>query len=75
MPYDSLLVSDGSCISEHSFAGKPMAASEYTAPGLVIAVLYWLPEVPAAPSFLALNPRPQNKSSPPLYLTTLRLLV
>jgi hypothetical protein len=52
-----------------------MAASEYAAPGIVIAVLYWLPELPAAPSFLTLNPRPQNKSSPPLYLTTLRLLV
>ncbi|HKP96952.1 MAG TPA: hypothetical protein VJ385_14475 [Fibrobacteria bacterium] len=64
-----------SCLSEQSFSGKPMLASEIAVSHVAISVVHLLAEVPASLPFLFERPRPQNKSSPPLYLTTLRILV
>ncbi len=63
------------CLSEQSFSGKPMLASELalsqtfmSVPDVVVGSL--VPE-----PFYFERPRPQNKSSPPLFLITLRILV
>ena len=63
------------CLSEQSFSGKPMLASDFalvptfiSVPDVVVGNL--VPE-----PFYFERPRPQNKSSPPLFLITLRILV
>lgn len=71
----SRLKGDEPCLSESGFSDKaftPTDASQTTsfsvAPALVREIL-----VPRLPRFE--KPRPQNKSSPPVYLLTLRILV
>jgi hypothetical protein len=63
------------CLSEHSFSGKPMLASELALSQTFISV----PDVAVGnlvpEPFYFERPRPQNKSSPPLFLITLRILV
>lgn len=65
----------GTCISEYSLKAKPMLAGDFAfdaefiaGPALPLTFGTVMPFVPE-------RPRPQNRSSPPLYLTTLRLLV
>ena len=63
------------CISENSLAAKAMLQGEFAMVDLL--TLFPAPQftfVAVAP-FLPERPRPQNRSSPPLYLTTLRILV
>lgn len=66
---------DGSCLSEQSLSAKPMVASEYAQAPLPLALLAWVPQPEFPQAFYFDRPRPQNRSSPPLYLTTLRILV
>lgn len=66
---------DGSCLSEQSLSAKPMVASEYAQAPLLPAVFAWVPQAEFPQAFFFERPRPQNRSSPPLYLTTLRILV
>lgn len=65
----------GSCISQYSLQAKPMVAGDFSFAldiGLGNAPLMAFEGI--AP-FLPERPRPQNKAGPPVYLTTLRLLV
>jgi hypothetical protein len=66
---------DGACLSEKSFAGKPMLASDAAVQSPVVPMMAVMIEIPETPEPIFERPRPQNKSSPPLYLTTLRILV
>lgn len=71
----SAYVPFGSCISQYSLQAKPMVAGDFAFSldiGFAHAPVTSLEEV--AP-FLTERPRPQNKAGPPVYLTTLRLLV
>jgi hypothetical protein len=74
-PLDSHFAQDGTCLSENAFSTKPMVASDFAQAPIPLFAVGWVihPELPR--SFYFERPRPQNKSSPPLYLTTLRLLV
>jgi hypothetical protein len=64
-----------SCLSEQSFSGKPMLASDIAVAHAPLFMVHVLGEIPAPLPLVFERPRPQNKSSPPLYLTTLRILV
>jgi hypothetical protein len=74
-PAESEYAQDGSCLSEKAFSKKPMVASEFAPAPIPLLVVGWAIQPDLPPSFFCERPRPQNKSSPPLYLTTLRLLV
>ena len=69
------LVENATCLSERVESGKPMLAGDFsfspTSDFLVASIVSWIPTI----TLLPLSPRPQNKSSPPLYLTILRILV
>ena len=63
------------CLSEHAFSRTPMLVSELDVPVLAtLPVPISLDAIQPEPYFES-RPRPQNKSSPPLYLTTLRILI
>jgi hypothetical protein len=71
----SRLKGDEPCLSESGFAKKaftPTDASQTTSFSGTPALVREIP-VPRLPRFE--KPRPQNKSSPPVYLLTLRILV
>ncbi|MDB5047083.1 MAG: hypothetical protein JWO30_154 [Fibrobacteres bacterium] len=71
----STLAEDGTCLSERIETGKPMLAGDFAfTPASTMVARLEEGKVPALP-FRPVSPRPQNKSSPPLYLTTLRILV
>ncbi len=72
---ESHWVQDGSCLSEKSIAGKPMLANEFSGLQLEIPVFARICETRMPLPVCFQRPRPQNKSSPPLYLTTLQILV
>lgn len=64
-----------SCLSEVAFETQALQPTPTTDTGLSAPVAAFLPP-PALPPLAQLgNPRPQNKSSPPVYLLTLRILV
>ena len=65
----------GACLSERIETGKPMLAGDFTFAPISTLVSALVVESVPAPSFRPVSPRLQNKSSPPLYLTTLRILV
>jgi hypothetical protein len=71
----SAYVPFGSCISQYSLQAKPMVAGE-----LAFALDCLFTQAPLVVfegivPFLIERPRPRNKAGPPVYLTTLRLLV
>lgn len=74
-PLDSRYAQDGACLSERAFSAKPMAASEFAQAHIPSLVVGWVTQTELPRSSRCARPRPQNKSSPPLYLITLRLLV
>lgn len=74
-PLDTHYSQDGSCLSEKAFSAKPMVAGEYAQAPIPLLVVGWVIQTELPQSFFFERPRPQNKSSPPLYLTTLRILV
>jgi hypothetical protein len=66
---------EGSCISEQAITRKSMVGSE----SFALVMVAWLNEfrfdLPPIAEQQFTRPRPQNRSSPPLYLLTLRILV
>lgn len=63
------------CLSELSIASKALVPAPTSDIGLSIPVASYIP-LSAPPRIAHLEkPRPQNKSSPPVYLLTLRILV
>jgi hypothetical protein len=65
----------GSCISQYSLQAKPMVVGELTFSLDFFYTQAPLIAVEGVAPFLIERPRPQNKAGPPVYLTTLRLLV
>lgn len=66
---------DGNCISDMSITKKSMVSSEAVTLEIINAPLaYSIEPILTKPSILD-RPRPQNKSSPPLYLLNLQILV
>ncbi|HKP98120.1 MAG TPA: hypothetical protein VJ385_20490 [Fibrobacteria bacterium] len=63
------------CLSEHAWSGKPMVQSEFVSDQGLLPPAPILAEDSQPLPRLFERPRPRNKSSPPLYLTTLRILV
>lgn len=63
------------CLSEVAFVPKALPPVSTPEIGLTAAVIAFIP-APALPRSVRIErPRPQNRSSPPVYLLTLRLLV
>jgi hypothetical protein len=75
IPGASGYTQDGSCISELSLTKKSMVES--VSPTWVLSTAsFGICEETAPLKFVSVNrPRPQNRSSPPVYLLTRRLLV
>ncbi len=71
----AMFTQDGSCISELSIAKKTMVGSESFALQIPSNSIAHFVEPSVVKSFSIDHPRPQNKSSPPIYLLTLRILV
>lgn len=65
----------GTCLSERIETGKPMLAGDFTFSPIPTLIAAIVEESAPSPSVRPVSPRLQNKSSPPLYLTTLRILV
>ena len=74
-PDHSLFTQDGNCISELSITKKSMVGSESFALEIPTAYVAIFEEPDLVPSLFVDRPRPQNRSSPPVYLLTLRILV
>ncbi len=71
----AIFTQDGSCLSELSIAKKTMVGSESFTLQIPSTTMAHFVEPSAIKSFSIDHPRPQNKSSPPIYLLTLRILV
>jgi hypothetical protein len=66
---------DRHCLSEQSFSGKPMLTGDMADAHTALPATVLRAEAPIPVRFKFEQPRPSNKSSPPLYLLTLRILV
>ncbi len=75
IPGLSMFTQVGSCISDQSIAKKSMVGSESFTLEIPTAATRFLEEPLVVKSFSIDHPRPQNRSSPPIYLLTLRILV
>lgn len=64
-----------SCLGENAITAKVMAASQLPTLDLPKIAMTFREKISPKNSVCPENPRPQNKSSPPVYLTTLHLLV
>ena len=71
----SAYVAFGFCISQYSLLNKPMAVGEFAFSLDILFTKAPLIAFEEVAPFLPERPRPQNKAGPPVYLTTLRLLV
>lgn len=63
------------CISGSGLSAKPMVASESHLPALIPPNAPGAAKLALPPGFQFEKPRPPNKSSPPVYLTTRHLVV
>ncbi len=71
----TVLAQEGMCISENSITKKAMVANEAWFVPVIAITLIFDKEITQALPFHTEKFIPQNRSSPPLYLTTLHLLV
>ena len=71
----SRLNSDASCLSESGFASMALTPSDASHMTLFTGTPALVREIPVPRLSRFEKPRPQNKSSPPIYLLTLRILV
>lgn len=69
------LKAEESCLSESGFAVKALTPSKASQTTLFSGTPVPVQEMPDPHSPRFEKPRPQNKSSPPIYLLTLRILV
>ncbi len=71
----SMFTQDGSCISELSITKKSMVGSESFALEIPTAYVAIFEGPVLVQTYSVDRPRPQNRSGPPVYLLTLRILV
>ncbi|MEO7423684.1 MAG: hypothetical protein ABI036_00765 [Fibrobacteria bacterium] len=74
-PGDRKFNPDRHCLSEQSFSGKPMLSGDIADAHAALPATLERIETSVPARFKFAQPRPRNKSSPPLYLLTLRILV
>jgi hypothetical protein len=74
-PGDREFNPDRHCLSGQSFNGKPMLACDIADAHVALPATVLSVETSVPARFKFEQPRPRNKSSPPLYLLTLRILV